>query len=177
MKPASKSVIFNHGNFFAGPIIIVGYFMLGINLIAALAFNYEAFVLFPIGLIICFNRVGVEINTETSEYRHYFLLARLRIGTWKDLLSDYPDISLLKITERRALLSGLSGSITEQKTFIHVVLLNHNHRKKMLLVKCNNKENADIVINDLREQTHLNYTKYQPKLSRKSQSRKNQRRR
>lgn len=129
---------------------------------------FIALFMFPLGLVltlICILALsysgGVEIDPTHRRLREYGGVLGIRNGSWKPL-DPFTQITVLKV-QRSGVQHGRSGSgtdVTEQN--FDVCLLTADHRRKLLLRACDEREEAFRTARSLAEQLSMDLVAYAP---------------
>ncbi len=161
----------NNGKSFSQPLIYVGYTLIIFGLYTLINAIVPGLIVTLIGIFIGFSSTGLTLNPNTKEFREYTIMFGIRVGKWQSL-ENYPDLSLLKRTIGYSALSRGQRELSDSDSYIDICLLSKSHRKKILVKRMQNKEEALIDAKLIAEKMGLNLTAYAPKVSNRSRMNK-----
>jgi hypothetical protein len=115
---------------------------------------------------------GIQVDVHNKSYRNYPFIFSRKAG-WQSL-KIYTDISILSKTISQTMHSArtMGNSISTKDTFHDICLLNKAHRKKLILKRFKNLDDAKKELPVFAEQLALNMAKYNPVISDKTLARK-----
>ena len=144
--------------------IVLGLWIFTLNWIVA-------FCVIALGCLVTLPTNGVEIDVEHRRYKEYTGLITLRLGSWKKL-DNWTDVSVIRANETLKVYSHNLQSTRHTEQVYKVILLTANHRKRMDVKKCPNKEDAIDHAHEYARLFGMNYTDYNPQISAASRARR-----
>lgn len=142
-------------------LLIIGLTVLGI----------AGIILILLAGIVLTGQIGLELNLNNRTYRAFYAFFGLRFGKWLDL-KPYSNIIIMNrnILSNRNI--GLANISYDVETHCDVFLANANHRKRLLLQRCENRKNADFAAVDWAMKLDLEYVPYNPQISASTRARR-----
>jgi len=154
-------------------ITITGYFFF---LFALLTFINNGRIIFiilfiTIGIYLAFSIVGIQIDTKNKKFKYYKRLFFVKMGKSQSL-SDYPDVCVLLVNQKKTSYSLSNVAFTTKSTVFKVFMFTDTHRQKLFIKKYKSNEEAVAYAKDFASRIGSNFTKYSPYISEATLSRR-----
>ena len=149
---------------FSSSAVFIGYLFIGLGVIGLVTVQYAllGLLIIPIGIFLAFSKYGIILDDILNQYRVYASYFGIKTGDWEDL-EKMPDIAILKSRESSTTYSGSIMSNIHEDEFYKVFLLSPSHRKKVLVIKTKQKDNAQKVVDEITGKFDILYTTYNPR--------------
>lgn len=166
-----KTFVFPY-NTFAKPKILGAIVALAFGLVLLDKIFVVSILLFLLTIYLPFISDGLEVDLENGRYRIYKSRFGLKSGKWNSFKS-YTEILLLLKRGKKGLV-GARGAVATYHDHqeYEVVVANSTHRKQLLLKSFETKEQAEKFAQDFSEKLNLPITKFKPKISARTQTRR-----
>lgn len=146
----------------------VGYTLMTIALLVTIPTKGIGLILIgAVGGFLTYTFKGVEFNQQTNSFRQYSSIFGIKTYNPWFTFEAYPDITIFNSKETGRVYSRSMHYHQSEDSFYKLYLLSSNHLKKIMIKKCKSKEEAKQLVEQLKQEFQLNYTKYNPQNSRR----------
>ena len=161
------------GKAFPQGLVFAGYIFLGLGVLMCLASPLLGVIVILISALICFTYSGMEINTHNQTYKDYTsFFGFIKQGTWYSY-SNYPYVTILRKNMVTTIHSRGNVASTVSKELVYdITLLDKTHRKKLVIKRMKDKDNALAEANVLAQQLGVEYASYNPQISQATRERR-----
>ncbi|MFK7901178.1 MAG: hypothetical protein AB8B61_10530 [Cyclobacteriaceae bacterium] len=169
----SDRFIINHGLLFTNKLIVVfGYFLILLGFFYLVQIPLLGLIFLGLGGLFSFSKCGIILDRNNGTFMEYTSYFFIKKGKWYSL-STYPDAAILNLRySQKANLGYFHSTNVKQETQQELVLLTHDHRRRILVKTFKKGENAQQFSKKLCESFKLNLTSYAPKISAKTAARR-----
>ncbi len=160
------------GNSFPPAMVFAGYVIIAVGLVLMWESPSAGFGVAVFGGLISLTRSGMLVDFTNKKYKDYTSFFGIRQGNWNSL-DAYPYISVLhrKVTTT-AFSRANRPTTTGSKTYYDIFLLNSTHRKKLMIKRHMERDQAIIDAKELAGKLGLQLTDYNPAVSQKTRARR-----
>jgi hypothetical protein len=134
---------YNHGKFFGPSGTYTGYTLICAGLIALLSTSsgISLFLIIP-GIFAAFTYSGTIVDTIKRRVKPYIsLFGAFNVGKWIDI-THFTGFSIIEVTGRYSLYSRANVKLNMKVTDIRLLIINQNDKRKILINKFSNFEDA-----------------------------------
>ncbi len=135
-----------------------------------------AVAVLSVSILVIIAPSGIQLDPTNRSYRYYPFIFSLKSG-WRSL-EIYTDITILSrnITQSMHSARTIGNSVSHTDKYHDICVLIKSHRKKMLIKRFKNYEEARAELPQFAEKLGLVISKYNPEISEKTKARKRNRR-
>lgn len=154
-------------------LVFVSYFVLVLSIPVAFGNPILAVFLFIGATFFGFTSSGILLDPATRQYMDYTkFFGVFRQGKWESL-EPWPYLTILRKNFSSTIQSaGNVTSTTNTETVFDICLLNHNHRKKMVIQRMKNYEKAKAEATILAGKLGVEESGYSPQISEATRARR-----
>lgn len=161
------------GNLLPTAAVYLGYLLLIIGFVNIISLDFFTGVAdLIIGVALSFSYMGIQIDVKNHLYRNYISLFGLPIGTW-ETLDVYSNTAVLRSLVKYTSYYKAVIPLHSRQTYYEVYLLDKTHRKKLLVERLTDKEQAIHKAKLLAKTLQIEYSaSYNPIISARSRARR-----
>lgn len=159
------------GKLFQPAMVFGGYLMLPLGFLCLLGKPLLGLFILIIGLLIAFSTQGSEIHIGENKYRLYTKYLIFKTGSWKSI-DKFKQITIISSRLSSSTFSRGNRRLTNTEQCFDVVLLNKTHRKKLVLSRFKDKNEAKKSLKLFETKLGLAVSTFNPVISEKTKQRK-----
>lgn len=162
---------FSQGSPFNPSLVFVWYFFLLLGIMISFKNLALGICIIILSIIVCFTRIGVQIDFRKSVIMEYHSLFGIKVGKWVSI-KVYKFITILKSHQVYTSNSRSGLSTKDSRLFYEVYLLDITHRNKLKVSKKKTIADAMVVRDLLSNKLSIPIVDYNPSISEKTKARK-----
>ncbi len=170
---SKQVIIISHGYLFTNKLVVIlGYLLLLLGLIALFQSLLTAFVLLFLGGLFGLSTCGIILDKEDRAFKEYTSYFFVKAGKWQSL-DEFPDAAILNLRySQQANLGYFHSTNVKLETQTELVLLTSNHRKRVLVKTFKKREKSAEFSKKLCSEMGINLTTYSPQVSARTAARR-----